>query len=1119
MDTNEFSNDRSHFDEKDEVLHLIAELASSRSGTRESTEPVLRRIRSILERYQEQPALLDPHLESLTSAAVKPLRIAVDLLSFDENSFALFNVINILCSVRGWKTIIRFLTHEASDLEPVLAYLLKVPSGNMFWEVRYVALLWLSLIVMIPFDINKIDSTFQNDSPQKNGLVETLLSQGKFFLPFTGKEYEGASILLTHPGSRSLAANLVKYSASSANPERPTAVDVSNEDDDEIPEEIEEIIQLMLEGLRNKDTIVRWSAAKGLGRISGRLPQDFATEIVSSVVELFQEDLVSSENLEAVDLSAVSDATWHGACLAIAELARRGLLLPEWLEKVIPWISLALLFDVRRGSHSIGSHVRDAGNYVCWSFFRAYDPTLLVPHIPHLARRLVVSATLDREVNVRRAASAAFQEGVGRLGGSGEYGAISNGIDIVTIADYFSVGNRSHSVLEVSVSVSKYEFYRNDIMLHCAKAMSVHWDKTMRTLASQALHKLTFLDLNFVLSKILPDLIPKAKSPDLIVRHGSCLAIGEICLAWYNIRSAESSNPWWTEKPITRIVPEYPQTFLESFGSDLTRSALCRLISCLSAAHWPSNYTQHFQSVPQSSFDDFIVSWWHIVHSSLENRDESVQADACDAVNALSEYCWPFEGSQNDIIRNSAPLQEIISKRFCQKLILVMATSSEQTTVPAGKVGGRVGSVMIDRFPRRGYALAAGRLSVSVIHAFGETILNSLIDLVRSIEGGGEDAEARRNAVTSIVQLYVTVGPAAVGKVFSEELVSKSIEALFFGMEDYSADSRGDVGAWIREACFRAWPIILPLLFSACQRDGVHYMVPAINARVVKQLVRHSVEKIDRVRETAGIALSAILDLPEDIDLGVSAECRYFVKSAVSNGLNWLNTAEVYPAMVPLLKFDELRHEMLIGLVVSVGGISESLVRYSTSSFVQFVNSLPVESTSANAGLTLQSFLVDFTSLYRELRYIRDRISVSLLETTDVLVGCGVLAKFVSSGSAWHGVASELVDAVKAEAFKSRDANRYMGVAAVPGVSGKPLRNTAMTELVTFLTHPFPRVRRGASESLYIALTTAGEEVLEEYSENIDMIEEILLSTDWDLPAAGLKENRQKLLALLGLKL
>ncbi|KAJ3354846.1 hypothetical protein HDU83_004519 [Entophlyctis luteolus] len=1086
MDTNEFSNDRSHFDEKDEVLHLIAELASSRSGTRESTEPVLRRIRSILERYQEQPALLDPHLESLTSAAVKPLRIAVDLLSFDENSFALFNVINILCSVRGWKTIIRFLTHEASDLEPVLAYLLKVPSGNMFWEVRYVALLWLSLIVMIPFDINKIDSTFQNDSPQKNGLVETLLSQGKFFLPFTGKEYEGASILLTRlltrrdtvdsylrpfldwsiaeslrihldvstsnvfllrgilyslctiynwllgdPGSRSLAANLVKYSASSANIERPTAVDVSNEDDDEIPEEIEEIIQLMLEGLRNKDTIVRWSAAKGLGRISGRLPQDFATEIVSSVVELFQEDLVSSENLEAVDLSAVSDATWHGACLAIAELARRGLLLPEWLEKVIPWISLALLFDVRRGSHSIGSHVRDAGNYVCWSFFRAYDPTLLVPHIPHLARRLVVSATLDREVNVRRAASAAFQEGVGRLGGSGEYGAISNGIDIVTIADYFSVGNRSHSVLEVSVSVSKYEFYRNDIMLHCAKAMSVHWDKTMRTLASQALHKLTFLDLNFVLSKILPDLIPKAKSPDLIVRHGSCLAIGEICLAWYNIRSSESSNPWWTEKPITRIVPEYPQTFLESFGSDLTRSALCRLISCLSAAHWPSNYTQHFQSVPQSSFDDFIVSWWHIVHSSLENRDESVQADACDAVNALSEYCWPFEGSQNDIIRNSAPLQEIISKRFCQKLILVMATSSEPTTVSAGKVGGRVGSVMIDRFPRRGYALAAGRLSVSVIHAFGETILNSLIDLVRSIEGGGEDAEARRNAVTSIVQLYMTVGPAAVGKVFSEELVSKSIEALFFGMEDYSADSRGDVGAWIREACFRAWPIILPLLFSACQRDGVRYMVPAINARVVKQLVRHSVEKIDRVRETAGIALSAVLDLPEDLDLGVSAECRYFVKSAVSNGLNWLNTAEVYPAMVPLLKFDELRHEMLIGLVVSVGGISESLVRYSTSSFVQFVNSLPVESTSANAGLTLQSFLVDFTSLYRELRHIRDRISVSLLETTDVLVGCGVLAKFVSSGSAWHGVASELVDAVKAEAFKSRDVKKLLAAMKV----------------------------------------------------------------------------------------
>ena len=74
----------------------------------------------------------------------------------------------------------------------------------------------------------------------------------------------------------------------------------------------------------------------------------------------------------------------------------------------------AIKFDLRRGNYSIGSHVRDAACYVCWSFARAYEPAVLAAHASELANSLVVISVFDREVNVRRASSAAFQENVGR---------------------------------------------------------------------------------------------------------------------------------------------------------------------------------------------------------------------------------------------------------------------------------------------------------------------------------------------------------------------------------------------------------------------------------------------------------------------------------------------------------------------------------------------------------------------------------------------------------------------------------------------------------------------------------------------------------------------------------
>jgi hypothetical protein len=92
----------------------------------------------------------------------------------------------------------------------------------------------------------------------------------------------------------------------------------------------------------------------------------------------------------------------------LAELCRRGLLLPERLAKYTPILEKALIYDINRGNHSIGAHVRDAACYVVWSFARAYSADIMKPHVHMLSTQLIVESLFDREVNCRRAASATF---------------------------------------------------------------------------------------------------------------------------------------------------------------------------------------------------------------------------------------------------------------------------------------------------------------------------------------------------------------------------------------------------------------------------------------------------------------------------------------------------------------------------------------------------------------------------------------------------------------------------------------------------------------------------------------------------------------------------------------
>ncbi|KAJ1952450.1 hypothetical protein EC988_003550, partial [Linderina pennispora] len=85
------------------------------------------------------------------------------------------------------------------------------------------------------------------------------------------------------------------------------------------------------------DTIVRWSAAKGIGRISARLPPALAREIASAVADVMTEETLVQDD-GTIDVSMTSEYSWHGALLCLAELARRGLLSSQLLREAMPWV-------------------------------------------------------------------------------------------------------------------------------------------------------------------------------------------------------------------------------------------------------------------------------------------------------------------------------------------------------------------------------------------------------------------------------------------------------------------------------------------------------------------------------------------------------------------------------------------------------------------------------------------------------------------------------------------------------------------------------------------------------------------------------------------------------------
>ncbi|XP_009628692.1 tubulin-folding cofactor D isoform X2 [Nicotiana tomentosiformis] len=1161
------------------------------------------KIRSIMDKYQEQGQLLEPYLESMVSPLMSIVRSkAVELGAASEEILEVMKPICIiiysLVTVCGYKAVVKFFPHQVSDLELAVSLLEKChntqavtslrqeSTGEM--EAKCVMLLWLYILVLIPFDISSVDTSVADNnytgSDEPPPLVLRILEFSKDFLSSAGPMRTIAGLLLsrlltrpdmtkaftsfvdwTHevmtclsndvvnhfrllgavealsaifkngspkvllsvvPGVWNDTSALLKSNTASRSPllrkylvkltqrvgmiclpprypawryvgrtstlggnitangiKKDQFNDAGNndpsyfyqdpncqeEEDIDVPDLVEEIIELLLSGLRDTDTVVRWSAAKGIGRVTSRLTYLLSDEVLSSVLELFS--------------PSEGDGSWHGGCLALAELARRGLLLPVSFHKVVPVVIKALHYDIRRGPHSIGSHVRDAAAYVCWAFGRAYYHADMKSVLEQLAPHLLTVACYDREVNCRRAAAAAFQENVGRQGN------FPYGIDIVNAADFFALSSRINSYLHVAVYIAQYDGYLDPFVDELLNSKICHWDKSLRELAANALSSLAKYDPGHFASTVVGKLLPCTLSSDLCMRHGATLAIGEVILALHECDYVLSPD---LQNQVAGVVPAIEKARLyRGKGGEIMRSAVSRFIECISLAR-----VQLTDKIKRSLLDT--------LHENLRHPNSQIQGAA---VAALKSFFPAY------LVASESKGINTITSRYL-----------EQLTDP-------------NVAARRGSSLALGVLPYKYLAKGWKDILWKLCAACE-IEAKPEDrdAEARVNSAKALVSVCeILTETEEYSHLFSAEecrslyvfIKNEVMQTLFKALDDYSVDNRGDIGSWVREAAIdglerctyilckrelkgfssKSEKMELGSVSQFDEKDSANQMKILFDENVatclVGCIVKQAVEKMDKLRELAAKALRRILHNKSIFVPFIPYRERLEQIVPDDADLKWGVPTYSFPRFLQLLDISCYSKYVISGLAISIGGLQDSLTKASVSALLEFLQ-LTDEHVNGSREYNLSNDILWVLQTYKNC----DRVIVPTLKTIEILFSKKVFLNIEAQTAVF---CAGVLEALSIELKGSKDFKKlYAGIEILGYVSSvsEPINVQAFCHLLPFLTCGFPKIRRASADQVYFALQQNGTLVPED---KLEKALEIISETCWDGDFAEAKQKRLEL--------
>lgn len=168
-----------------------------------------------MDKYQEQGQLIEPYLESIVSPLMFIIRSrTIELGASDE----ILDIIKPICiiiyslvTVCGYKAVIKFFPHQVSDLELAVSLLEKCHDTNSVtslrlestgeMEAKCVILLWLSILVLVPFDIASVDSSIACNNElgelEPAPLVSRVLGFCKDYLSSAGPMRTMSGLLLS----------------------------------------------------------------------------------------------------------------------------------------------------------------------------------------------------------------------------------------------------------------------------------------------------------------------------------------------------------------------------------------------------------------------------------------------------------------------------------------------------------------------------------------------------------------------------------------------------------------------------------------------------------------------------------------------------------------------------------------------------------------------------------------------------------------------------------------------------------------------------------------------------------------------------------------------------------